>query len=41
VRRSKKLEEDYQLRGWDEDTGVPLYETLKSLDLEDIAKDVK
>jgi aldehyde:ferredoxin oxidoreductase len=31
------LKEFYQLRGWDEDTGIPKKETLKALGLGDVA----
>lgn len=32
------LKEYYQLRGWDEDTGLPRIETLSALGLDDVAK---
>jgi aldehyde:ferredoxin oxidoreductase len=37
----RMLDEYYQLRGWDVKTGVPTYETLKKLGLEDIARQLK
>jgi aldehyde:ferredoxin oxidoreductase len=36
---TRMVKEYYQLRGWDENTGVPLYETLKSFGLGDLATD--
>jgi aldehyde:ferredoxin oxidoreductase len=35
------LDEYYQLMGWDKETGVPLAETLRALDLADVADDLK
>ncbi len=37
TRFTEILKEYYRLRGWDEETGVPTLETLKSLGLEDVA----
>jgi hypothetical protein len=34
---TKMLKEYYRLRGWDEETGLPLPETLESLGLHDLA----
>jgi aldehyde:ferredoxin oxidoreductase len=34
------LQEYYQLRGWDEKTGLPTAKTLKSLGMEDLVKAV-
>jgi len=31
------LKEYYRMRGWDEDTGIPGADTLKTLGMEDIA----
>ncbi len=36
----KMLKEYYMLRGWDAETGMPTYEKLKELELEDIAKSI-
>ena len=36
----KLLDEYYQLRGWDSQ-GIPIASTLKTLDLEDIAEELK
>jgi aldehyde:ferredoxin oxidoreductase len=33
-------EEYYRLRGWDAATGLPTRETLRSLDLDDVADDL-
>jgi aldehyde:ferredoxin oxidoreductase len=37
----RMLKEYYELRGWNANTGAPEYETLKRLDLEDIAKKLR
>jgi aldehyde:ferredoxin oxidoreductase len=37
----KMLEDYYQLRGWDKETGIPTRETLLGLGIEDVAKDLE
>ncbi|RLI41614.1 aldehyde:ferredoxin oxidoreductase, partial [Candidatus Bathyarchaeota archaeon] len=37
----KMLKEYYVLRGWDPETGIPTYEKLKELELEDVAKSLR
>jgi aldehyde:ferredoxin oxidoreductase len=34
------LDDYYDLRGWDKQTGIPTRKTLKELDLSDIADDL-
>jgi aldehyde:ferredoxin oxidoreductase len=36
----KLLDETYEARGWDRDTGLPKQETLKRLGLEDVAREI-
>ena len=38
---TKMLKEYYRLRGWDEETGLPLRETLESLGLHDLASEAE
>jgi len=40
VELKEMLEEYYELRGWDKETGLPLRSTLQKLGLDDIAKDL-
>jgi aldehyde:ferredoxin oxidoreductase len=35
------LEDYYEIRGWDRERGIPTEERLKSLEIEDVAKDLK
>jgi aldehyde:ferredoxin oxidoreductase len=37
----KMLEDYYEIRGWDRERGIPTEERLKSLEIEDVAKDLK
>ena len=38
---SKMLDEYYEVRGWDVETGIPTRETLHELGLDDIAEDLQ
>jgi aldehyde:ferredoxin oxidoreductase len=40
-RISRWLDEYYELRGWDAESGVPTFEKLESLGLGDVAKDLR
>ena len=40
VELDQMLDEYYQIRGWDMKTGIPTYETLIKVGLEDVAKDL-
>ena len=35
------LEEYYETRGWDKNTGIPKEDTLRELDVPDVADDLK
>jgi aldehyde:ferredoxin oxidoreductase len=35
------LDQYYEFRGWDKQTGIPLREKLIELDLEDVAEDME